>query len=362
MRRTASRLAAALLGILFLAGCGGNAPAGGDTLSTAEIIGRAKREGALNSVGMPSEWANWKGVWSDLEILYQIDHRDTDMGSAEELSAFRKGTADIGDVSREYAKIAEAQKLTRKYKTPYWNEVPVWAKDDDGDWIVTYTGTLAFMVNGAVAKEMPATWKAVLKADYKVALDDPVTYTTGQYAVYAAAIAMGGSAKNLQPGIDFFKALAKRGRLVTNCITCADFLKSGAGVQPKWDFIALGFRDQAAALKRPVGISACIPGDGSVTVGYATIINADARHSYAAMAAQEYILSDAGQLDLARGYATPIRPVKLPQELLSKRIPSNQYTQAMVKSALTYTPKIAQTIAEKWSVQISPLLKGDIAK
>ncbi len=26
----------------------------------------AKAEGAVNSVGMPDEWANWKGTWEDL--------------------------------------------------------------------------------------------------------------------------------------------------------------------------------------------------------------------------------------------------------------------------------------------------------
>ncbi len=26
----------------------------------------AKAEGAVNSVGMPDDWANWKGTWEDL--------------------------------------------------------------------------------------------------------------------------------------------------------------------------------------------------------------------------------------------------------------------------------------------------------
>lgn len=27
----------------------------------------AKAEGAVNSVGMPDDWANWKATWTDLE-------------------------------------------------------------------------------------------------------------------------------------------------------------------------------------------------------------------------------------------------------------------------------------------------------
>ena len=68
-----------------------------------------------------------------------------------------------------------------------------------------------------------------------------------------------------------------------------------------------------------------IPTDGSVQSGYATIINKNAPHPAAACLAREYILSDAGQINLARGYATPIRDVELPEDVLAMRLPSEQY-------------------------------------
>lgn len=71
-----------------------------------------------------------------------------------------------------------------------------------------------------------------------------------------------------------------------------------------------------------------IPQDGTLISGYATIINKWAKHPFAAMAAREYILSDAGQINLARGYAKPIRNVKLPDDVAKKLIPDEQYKNA----------------------------------
>ncbi len=36
--------------------------------------------------------------------------------------------------------LAESKELTLPYKTNYWEEIPDWAKDDDGDWLLSYTG------------------------------------------------------------------------------------------------------------------------------------------------------------------------------------------------------------------------------
>ncbi len=45
-----------------------------DDLKTLEAA--AKAEGAVNSVGMPDDWANWKGTWEDLAKNYGLQtHR-----------------------------------------------------------------------------------------------------------------------------------------------------------------------------------------------------------------------------------------------------------------------------------------------
>ena len=85
-----------------------------------------------------------------------------------------------------------------------------------------------------------------------------------------------------------------------------------------WDFNALNYRDQIDPKKFDV----VIPSDGSVIAGYTTIINKWAKNPNAAKLAREYILSDAGQINLARGYARPIRSnVTLPDDVKAKLLP-----------------------------------------
>src|SRR3954463_5778591 len=151
-----------------LAGCG----AGTEESSTANvdandsldtIIEKAKTEGEIASVGMPDTWANWVDTWDGIEAEYGITQSDTDMSSAEELAKFesegKNGTADIGDVGINFGPLAEDKGLTMQYKTSYWDEIPDWAKDDNGDWLLSYTGTIAFITDKQNVEKAPTSWE-----------------------------------------------------------------------------------------------------------------------------------------------------------------------------------------------------------
>ena len=91
----------------------------------------ARAEGRLASVGMPDDWANWRGTWADLQRLYGIAHVDSDMSSAEEIAKIEaekaNASVDIGDVGFEFGAIAKARGLTRPYQPGTWAQVPDWA-------------------------------------------------------------------------------------------------------------------------------------------------------------------------------------------------------------------------------------------
>ena len=53
------------------------------------LIKAAQAEGRVNSLAMPDTWANWKDTWADLKNLYDIEHSDTDMSSAQEIAKFK---------------------------------------------------------------------------------------------------------------------------------------------------------------------------------------------------------------------------------------------------------------------------------
>lgn len=287
----------------------------------------ARAEGEVNSVGMPDSWANWKDTWADLQRLYGLKHSDTDMSSAQEISKFAaeksNATADIGDVGAAFGPIAVQQGVTQAYKPTTWDEIPDWAKDDDGHWMLAYTGSIAFIVNKQLVKEAPTSWADLKKGTYKVAIGDVGTAAQAVNGVLAAAIANGGDEKNIQPGLDFFADIAKQGRLSLANPTIQTLERGEVEVGVVWDFNGLGYREQID----PSRFEVLIPSDGSVISGYSTIINKYAKHPNAAKLAREYILSDAGQINLAKGNARPIRAehLTLPADVQAKLLPNEQY-------------------------------------
>ncbi|BCR23908.1 ABC transporter substrate-binding protein [Aquipseudomonas alcaligenes] len=315
----------------------GNQAMANEDLKALEQAARA--EGEVNSVGMPDSWANWKDTWADLNKLYGLKHMDTDMSSAQEIAKFDaekdNATADIGDVGAAFGPIAVQKGVTQPYKPSTWEQIPAWAKDTDGHWMLAYTGSIAFIVNKQLVKEPPKSWADLKEGKYKVAIGDVSAAAQAVNGVLAAAIANGGDEKNIQPGLDFFAEIAKQGRLSLSNPTIQTLEKGEVEVGVVWDFNGLSYRDQID----PSRFEVLIPSDGSVISGYTTIINKYAKHPNAAKLAREYILSDAGQINLAKGNARPIRAehLTLPPEVQAKLLPNEQYAKVQpIKDAAAW--------------------------
>lgn len=96
-----------------------------------------------------------------------------------------------------------------------------------------------------------------------------------------------------------------------------------------WDYNSLGYRSQIMENNANAHFDVSVPSDGAIQSGYCTIINAYTKRPYAAALAREYILSDEGQINLAKGYARPIRDdVELPDDVKSMLLPDEQYENA----------------------------------
>lgn len=321
--------------------------------SLDSLVAAAKKEGAVNSVGMPDNWANWKDTWSDLNTKYGLKHMDTDMSSAQEIAKFEAeksdATADIGDVGHSFGPIAVKKGVTQPYKPSTWNDVPNWAKDKDGHWALAYTGAIAFIANKQLVKEVPKSWADLLKGNYKVTVGDVGVAAQANSAVLAAAFAMGGNEKNIRPALDFFGKLAQQKRLSLVNPNVANLEKGEVEVAVMWDFNALNYRDKIDRNRFEV----VIPSDGTVISGYTTIINKYAKHPNAAKLAREYIFSDAGQINLARGYARPIRSsVKLPQEVQAKLLPVSQYRAAKPIQDFDTWESATKALPRLWQSQV----------
>lgn len=307
----------------------GMGEAAASEVSVTGLEKTAITEGEIVSAGMPDSWANWKDTWDDLTGIYGLKHSNIDISSAEEIAKFEaekgKPTADIGDVGIAYATAAAEKGMALPYKTTYWDEVPDWAKDKDGNWIVGYQGTIGFLVNKKLVKNIPKSWDDLTKGDYKIVVGDVTKTAQAQMSVLAAAMAMGGGESDIQPGINFFKKLAEQNRISNVEMSAANIEKGEIPVALLWDFNAIGYREQINYDQFEV----VIPSEGSVVSGNATIINKYAPHPNAAKLAREYILSDFGQINLARGFARPIRDdVRLPDDVASKLIDRDEYKYA----------------------------------
>ncbi len=327
-----------------------------NALTLDEIIVNAQEEGTINSIAMPDSWANWVGTWDDIEEIYNIVQNDVDMTSAEELALFeaegKNGTKDIGDVGQSFGPLAESKGLTAPYKTSYWDEIPDWAKDDDGDWIIAYYGTMAIITNKDLVDITPTSFADILEGDYKVTVGDVAKGTSGQCILLSAAMAYGGDETNIEPGLDYFKQIAEQGRLDLGEASLARLEKGEIEVMLLWDYNALNYRDQIVSNNPDASFEVTVPTDGAAQSGYATIINKYAPNIHAAALAREYILSDAGQINLAIGYATPIRDVELPAELVEKRIPAEQYVNAKPIADQTAWEETVAEIGVLWQEEV----------
>ena len=95
-----------------------------------------------------------------------------------------------------------------------WADIPDALKDSGGLWFSDYGGYISIGCNATKVKICPTTIKELDNPAYKgqVALNgDPTSANAAFEAVWAAALANGGSADNIQPGIDFFKKLNSEG-------------------------------------------------------------------------------------------------------------------------------------------------------
>jgi putative spermidine/putrescine transport system substrate-binding protein len=325
------------------------------------LIAAAKKEGHLNVITLPRDWANYGGLMDTFGSRYgiKIDDANPDGTSAEELQAIRslrhqKRAPDAVDVGPAFAQTGAKEKLFQPYKVATWNEIPDDVKDPGGLWYGDYFGVTTFAVNRNVVKNVPQTWADLLKPEYKgmVAIGgSPLKAGEAFGSVFAASLANGGSFDDIGPGIEFFGKLNAVGNF--NPVKC-DTGTTVSGQTPiaiKWDYLNLAIRDGAVG---KATIDVVLP-HGAPPFGnyYCQAISAFAPNPNAAKLWMEYLYSDEGQLGFLAGYAHPIRfsamlaAGKIPQDLLAKLPDPNAYKNVKFANA-DQTAKAKASLADMW--------------
>ena len=311
---------------LTLAGCGsppapssksgGGGKAASATSAAAfggmdKLVSAAKKEGKLNVIALPPDWANYGTMIKSFEKKYGITvtSAQPDGSSQDEINAAKqlKGTQRAPDVFDLGSAVALANTaMFASYKVVTWKDVPSDLRDPAGKWVADYGG---YMAIGYDAKKVPAPKSVndLLKSAYKgkVALNgDPTQAGAGFAGVQMAAVADGGSPSNVKPGVDFFAKLKKAGNFLPVDPTPATISSGQTPVVIDWDYTNAA---QTDALKGKVDWKVVVPGTTVIASYYSQAINAQAPHPAAARLWQEYVLSDTGQNTYLKGYARPAR-------------------------------------------------------
>lgn len=286
------------------------------TATSAEALGglaaleaAAKKEGALNVIALPRDWANYGAVIDGFKKKYPeitVNEANPAGSSQDEINAVKqlKGTdraPDVLDVGQAVG-LANTD-LYAPYKVATWADIPDSQKDANGLWVNDYGG---FMSIGYDSAKVPAPTSVadLLKPEYKgkVALNgDPTQANAALNGVAMAAVAQGGSLDDLTKGVEFFGQLKKAGNFIPVQADSATVKNGTTPVVFDWDYLS------AAAVAQVPTWKVFVPPNATVGGYYNQAINKDAPHPAAARLWQEYLFSDEGQNLWLAGGARPVR-------------------------------------------------------
>jgi putative spermidine/putrescine transport system substrate-binding protein len=320
--------AAAAGSVLLAAGCGssGGSSAGGGSGKSADwakvtsasagggmaaLVTAAKAEGQLNVITLPADWANYGAIMKDFTAKYGIKINDAnpDGSSQDEINAMEqlKGQSrapDVLDMGTAFAIKAAQEGLLAPYKVATWSNIPANTKDANGDYYADYGGYVAIGYNPAKVKVAPTSFADLLKPAYKnmVGINGNPTQASAAFsAVYASALANGGSLSNIEPGIQFFKKLHQAGNFVPVTAGPTTVESGQTPIVVWWDYLLASEISSSVKTFKIV-----IPSDGHYAAYYDQAISKTAPDPAAARLWEEYLYSVTGQNLWLQGKARPI--------------------------------------------------------
>ena len=279
----------------------------------------------------PPEWADWasmlKAIKADLHYDIPHDNKNSGQALAQILAEKNNPVGDIGYFGVTFGMKAKAQDALGPYKPVNWDQVPAGLKDPDGYWTTIHSGTLGLFVNKDAlgGKPVPACWKDLLKPDYKgmVGYLDPSSAAVGYVGAVAVNLALGGSSKNFDPAINYFKELHKNDPIVPKQTSYARVVSGEMPILFDYDFNAY-----RAKYSEKGNFEFVIPCEGSVVFPYVVGLVKNAPDKDKAKKVIDYLLSDKGQAIWTNAYLHPARNVPLPDEVSKKFLPASEYARA----------------------------------
>jgi putative spermidine/putrescine transport system substrate-binding protein len=273
----------------------------------------ANKEGALNVIALPPDWANYGAIISAFKAKYpqiKVTSAQPDATSKDEINAANtlKGQSNAPDVfDLGQAVAASSTSSFAPYKVATWSDIPDKLKDGNGTWVNDYGGDMSIGYNAKVVPA-PTTVADLLKPAYKgkVALNgDPTAAGAAFSGVAMASLGNGGSADDISKGVDFFKQLKAAGNFLPVDPTPATVKAGQTPVVIDWDYLNLAQGKSLAGTN--IDWKTVVPQNAVLASYYVQAINKDAPHPAAARLWEEFLYSDQGQNLWLAGGARPVR-------------------------------------------------------
>jgi putative spermidine/putrescine transport system substrate-binding protein len=321
------------------------------------LIAAARKEGHLNVITLPADWANYGTIMKDFTAKYgiQITDENPDGTSQDELNAISqtKGQSrapDVVDVGTAFAAKGQQEGLWAPYKVATWNDIPASSKDPDGLYYADYGGYVAIGYDSSRVKTPPTSFKSLLSPQYKnmVALNGSPTQAGAAFAgVYAAALANGGSFANIAPGIAYFRQLKQAGNFVPVTGSASTMESGQTPILIWWDYLLAS--EVGATYKN---LKIVIPSDAHYAAYYDQAVSKYAPHPAAARLWEEFLYSAEGQNLFLEGGT---RPIELPTLVADGTVDKKAYAALppAPPGGITF-PSIAQqdaaetVVAQQW--------------
>src|SRR6478736_8301449 len=176
----------------------------------AALVTAAKKEGHLNTIALPPDWANYKEALHNFPRKYGIGiTNDNPNGtSAQENEAIRslkgdKRAPDAVDVGIAFAISGANEGLYAPYFSRNYKSIPRALKDTRGFWMGDYWGAVSIGYNKTLISNPPKTFRDLTKSEYKgkVAMNgSPLTSNSAVAGVLAATLGAGGTLSDVGPG------------------------------------------------------------------------------------------------------------------------------------------------------------------
>ncbi|WP_293221556.1 ABC transporter substrate-binding protein [Mycolicibacterium sp.] len=370
-----------VLASTLLGGCSSSTPSekasspAGNSASTSatscgttvdQIAAAAKKEGNVNLIALPDNWANYAGILKSFRDTYGFEASvaNPDASSADELTAIKTlagqpSKPDSIDIGPSFVSQAMAEKLIEPYLSTNWAEIPSNLKDPDGNWVGSYYGIMSIATNTKLVPSPPMTWADLKKPDYKgmVTINgDPREAEAAVGAVVAAALANGGSYDDIMPGIMYFAELKKSGNLQTMDVTPAALLSGDVPIALDWSYNFPAIKKQMQDAGFTVAVT--IPTDGLYGSYYSQSVVSDPVHPCAARLWIEHITGNDGALGYLAGGAIPARYAALEKaglisDELRKDLPSAEQISKINFPTADQINMWKKVITENWGPMVA---------